>query len=332
MADSPNKILVTGATGLVASHLVERLLAKQYTVRCLLRYPDRRKWLGDLPVEVIKGDITDPETLPPAVDGIDALIHCAALTIAPTPKDYYRFNTEGTKNLLEACLKLPNPPKFVFCSSQAAAGPSPPGRPRTAKDTPQPITDYGKSKLQAEQLLMDAGNAIETVIIRPPAVFGPRDKDIFLYFKTIANWKIKPFFGSRHHLISVVYVEDLVEALILAMSVPQNRLPNEPLFVADPKPYTWSEIASHITQTLNTKALPITIPKPIVWLTAAINELVSGKSTAFNRQKAKEMLASSWWCDPTPAMESLNWNTTTPLPEAISKTTQWYREQGWMKA
>ncbi len=332
MADNTGKILVTGATGLVASHLVERLLAKQYSVRCLLRYPDRRRWLGDQPVEVVKGDITDPVTLPPAVEGIDALVHCAALTTAPTPKDYYRFNTEGTKNLLEACLKSSTPPRFVFCSSQAAAGPSPPGRPRTAQEAPQPITDYGKSKLQAEQLLLNAGDTIETVIIRPPAVFGPRDKDIFLYFKAMAKWKIQPFFGSRHHVISVVYVEDLVEALALVVSAPRDRLPKEPLFVADPNPYTWTEIASEIADSLNTKSVPVTIPKAIILLTAAINELLSGKNTAFNRQKAKEMLAPSWWCDPTPAMEILGWKTITPLPEAIRKTTQWYRQQGWIKS
>ena len=326
------KVLVTGGTGFVGSHLVEQLLSQGYSVRCLLRYPDKRRWLGNLPVEVIQGDITVPDSLPKAVEGIDTVLHVAGLTKAKSLEDFYHFNGTGTRNLLEACVNAASPPRrFVYCSSQAAAGPSPPGRPLTGRDSPHPLTDYGKSKLEGEQEVVKIGSALETVIIRPSAVFGPRDVDIFIYFKTLAKWRIKPFFGSSRNLLSLVYVKDLVEALILAITVPKSQIPVEPLFVADPKPHTWAEVTSAIEKAVGHRCLPMVFPRPLVTLVATISETIAGRNpNAFNRQKAKEMLATSWWCDVKPMMDSLGWKTITPLEKAMQDTVTWYREQGWI--
>jgi len=332
---TPSKtILITGGTGLIGSHLAERLLSLGYKVRCLLRYPDKRRWLGDLPVDVAPGDITIPSTLPDAVRGVDAVVHAAALLNARSAADFVRFNVQGTRNLLEACAGAsPSPTRFVYCSSQAAAGPSPPDRPITVDDPPNPLTEYGKSKLESERVISGFRNTIETVIIRPSAVFGPRDRQVFLYIKVIASWRIKPFFGSPGNLVSVIYVTDLVEALICALVAPGDRLPSYPMFVADPQPHTWAQIAEEMEKSLGCKALPLVIPRPVVEVAAAISELFSGRNLgAFNREKAKEMLASSWWCDPKPAIDHLGWKTVTPLETAIQQTVDWYRSQGWIKA
>ena len=326
------KVLVTGGTGFVGSHLVEQLLFQGYSVRCLLRYPDKRRWLGNLPVEVVQGDITLPNTLPKAVEGVESVLHVAGLTKAKSPKDFYHFNGIGTRNLLEACVNTTSLPwRFVYCSSQAAAGPSPLGRAMTGKDSPHPLTDYGKSKLEGEQEVAKIGSAIETVIIRPSAVFGPRDTDIFIYFKILAKWRIKPFFGSSRNSLSLVYVKDLVEALILALTVPKSQIPSEPLFVADPKPYTWAEVTSAIEKAIGHRCFPIVFPCPLVTAIATISEIIAGRNpNAFNRQKAKEMLATSWWCDVKPTMDALDWKTITPLEKAMQDTVNWYREQGWI--
>ena len=333
VSDKPGKVLITGGTGLVGSHLAERLLALGYSVRCLLRYPDRRRWLGDLPVEVAPGDITVPSTLPQAVDGVDAVVHAAALTKAKSPKEYYLFNAIGTRNLLEACVDAPSPPRrFVFCSSQAAVGPTLLNRPRTAQDPPNPITDYGNSKLEAECEITRFSDKIETVIIRPTAVFGPRDRDIFIYFKTMAKWRIKPIFGSSQNMLSSIYVKDLIEILIKALSVPGDQLPSQPLFAADPKPCSWAEITSLIEKSLGYRCITVVFPAFMVMLFASISELFAGKKPSpFNRQKAREMLASSWWCDVQPTINQLKWNSITPLDEAIRATVEWYREQSWIK-
>jgi nucleoside-diphosphate-sugar epimerase len=333
MANQPRTVLVTGGTGFVGSHLVERLLSLGYTVRCLLRYPDKRRWLTHLPIEVAPGDITIPETLPQAMQGVDAVVHAAALLKAKSSEEFHRFNVQGTRNLLEACAKAPTPPRrFVYLSSVAAAGPAPPDRSITASDSPHPITNYGKSKLQSEQEVAGFKDAVETVIIRPSAVFGPRDRAIFLYFKTIATWRIKPFFGSSFNLLSVIYIADLVEALICALTAPKEQLPDYPLFVADPQVYTWAQIVADMEKALQRKALTVVIPGPIVSIVAAISELFSGKNLGtFNREKAREMLASSWWCDVQPAIDRLGWNSVTPIDQAIRHTVDWYRKQGWIK-
>jgi nucleoside-diphosphate-sugar epimerase len=328
------KALVTGGTGFVGSHLVERLLSQGYSVRCLLRYPNKRRWLGNLPVEVVQGDITVPDSLPKAVEGVDAVIHLAGLTKAKSPEDFYHFNGTGTRNLLEACVNAKSPPRrFVYCSSQAAVGPSPPGHPMTGKDTSYPLTDYGKSKLEGEQEVIRIGSGIETVILRPSAVFGPRDTDVFIYFKILAKWRIKPYFGNSRNLLSLVYVKDLVDALILAMVVPKSQMPSEPLFVADPKPHSWMEVTSAMEKALGHRCIPVVFPHFLVMLTASISEIFAGRNpNVFNQQKAKEMLAASWWCDVKPTMEALDWKTITPLDEAMQETATWYREQGWISS
>jgi len=333
MASPSKTILITGGTGLIGSHLAERLLSLGYKVRCLLRYPDKRRWLGDLPVEVAPGDITIPSTLPDAVRGVDAVVHAAALLNARSADDFVRFNVQGTKNLLDACVNAsPSPARFVYCSSQAAAGPSPLDRPMTVDDPANPLTEYGKSKLESERLIAGFRNAIETVIIRPSAVFGPRDRQVLLYFKAIATWRIKPFFGSPANRVSVIYVADLVEALICALVAPADHLPAYPVFVADPQPHTWAHIAETMEKALGRRALPLVIPRRVIAAAATISELFSGrKVSVFNREKAREMLASSWWCDPKPAIDHLGWKTVTPLKTAIQQTVDWYRSQGWIK-
>jgi nucleoside-diphosphate-sugar epimerase len=327
-----SKVLVTGGTGFVGSHLVEQLLSQGYSVRCLLRYPDKRRWLGNLPVEVVQGDITVPDTLPKAVHGVEGVVHAAGLTKAKSISDYYHFNGAGTGNLLEACLNSPSPPRrFVYCSSQAAVGPAPSGRALTPSDLPHPLTDYGKSKLEGEYAVAEVGTGIETVILRPAAVFGPRDVDIFLYLKTLAKWRIKPFFGSSRNLLSLIYVKDLVDALMRALEVPSSRLPTSPLFVANPNPYTWAEVAASIEKALGHRCIPVVFPRPMVKAVATFSEIFAGRDPdAFNRQKAKEMSAASWWCEVQSTTDSLGWKAKTPLDEAIRSTVAWYREQGWI--
>ena len=334
MSEPHHTVLITGGTGLVGSFLAEKLLSSGYNVRCLLRYPDKRRWLGDLPVEVVPGDVTKPETLPQAVAGVDSVVHCAALTKAKSVKDFYVFNTQGAVNLYRASIESSPPPnRFVFVSSQAAVGPTKKNHPTTAHDTPNPITDYGKSKLQAEQEILRIQGGTKVVIIRPTAVFGPRDRDIFIYIKTMVNWRIKPFFGSSQHQLSLIYVHDLVDALTKAIQAPSEHLTSTPLFVADPTPYTWAEVTNAMEQTLGHKTIPILLPAFLVTAIAAISELFAGKNPgAFNRQKAAEMLAESWACDVQPTMNSLGWNHITPLQNAINETILWYREHRWIKS
>src|SRR6266508_2168624 len=146
------RALVTGGTGLVGSHLVEMLLQKGYAVTCLVRYPQRPHWLTGMNVDLVQGDCLNPESLVPAVRGASIVFHLAGLTKAMHARDYYLVNHIGTRNILEACARHnPAVGKFVLISSLAAAGPSPDGRPVRDTDVPRPVSDYGRSKLLAEE-------------------------------------------------------------------------------------------------------------------------------------------------------------------------------------
>jgi len=190
-------VLVTGGSGFIGSHLVEILLAQGHAVRCLLRDPGRPRWLAGLPVEIQRGDCTDPASLISAVQGVEQVFHLAGVTRARRRRDYFLHNLRGTGNLLRACATADNPPRrFVFLSSQAAAGPSRDGRPLTEDDAPAPLTAYGLSKLAAEKAVLGYAHRLPTVVLRPSTVYGPRDRDFLEYLQ----WVHRPRTAHGEHV------------------------------------------------------------------------------------------------------------------------------------
>ena len=180
------KVLITGANGFIGSHLVEYLSRHDYEISCLIRKTSNLQWLEKSSVEFITGEITDKTSLVHAVTEKDYIFHLASLTKAISPVDYYRVNTEGAKNLLQACaMHNPALKRFVLVSSQAAAGPSPSEKAIDETFPPHPITDYGKSKWEAEKIAREYMEKIPITIIRPPAVYGPRDRDVYVQFKMV---------------------------------------------------------------------------------------------------------------------------------------------------
>ena len=176
-------VLVTGATGFIGSHLAERLLADGHRVRCLVRRTANRRWLGDPRLELADGSITEPSSLPAAVAGIDIIFHVAGLTAARSREEFFRGNHDGTKNMLEAAARAGKPLRFVHVSSQAAAGPSPTATPIDESFPCRPITAYGESKRAAEEEVLKYADQFPITIVRPPAVYGPRDNGVYTFFR-----------------------------------------------------------------------------------------------------------------------------------------------------
>src|SRR5512142_302585 len=213
------RALVTGATGFVGSHVVEALAARGDTVTVLARSEARAAPLAPLGVAVALGSLEDPAALAAAARGQDVVFHLAGLTAAATPADYQRVNAEGTRRLLEAAAAAAAPrARFVYVSTQAVLGPSRPGE-RLAEDAPcRPVTAYGRSKLAGEEAVRGA-TGVAWTIVRPSAVYGPRDREFLAMFR-LARLGVAPVIGSGAQQLSLVCAPDLADAIVRACTAP----------------------------------------------------------------------------------------------------------------
>jgi nucleoside-diphosphate-sugar epimerase len=326
------KILVTGSNGFIGSHLVEELVKRKYDVYCLVRKTSNLSYLQGLNVKYIYGDVCHKESLEEAVKDVDYIFHLAAVVRAVEPQIYYKVNQEGTKNLLEACVKFnAQLRKFIFLSSQAVTGPS--YTVKNENEACSPITDYGKSKYLAEQEVAKYKNKIPIVTIRPSTVYGPRDKDVYFIFK-LANYGIFPIIGDKDRKISVCFVKDLVKVLTSIVEKEFGAdINGKTYFIAEEKCYTWGEVGEILSIALKKKLIKIHVGENILFSAAAISEraakLFSRGQTIFNRQKAHELLGN-WACDVSLAKKELGFTAETPLLEGARVTFNWYRENGWL--
>ncbi len=324
--------LVTGASGFIGSHLTENLLSKGCRVRALVRTTSNLKWLNGLELELVYGSFDDQSSLADAVKGVDYIFHIAAAKSGPRQK-LFRDNVEGAINLAKAAARsAPGLKRFVFSSSQAAAGPSAClEEPRCESDQCRPISDYGRSKLEAERQLMELAEQIPLTIVRPPTVYGPRDSDVFLYFQWI-NRGLALLPGFKKRYAHMIFVRDLVEGMIGAAQ--SDAASGRTYFLSDPRSYSWQEISRAIAQSLYKKPLPLRIPLGLARFAALLAEggaLAAGRDSIFNRQKAREMAERYWTCSPAQAEKDFGFKCRHDLKRGLEITARWYRENGWLK-
>ena len=323
--------LVTGATGFIGSHLVDLLLKQKYAVRVLLRKTSDTAWLQGLPLEYVYGDLSDKDALRRAVAGVDYVYHSAGVTKAKMAEDYFRGNTEGVKNMLDAVSRHnPGVKRFVQISSQTAIGPSPGMTPVTEDATPHPITTYGRSKLKAEQLCAESQGTIPITIVRPPAVYGPRDKDIYEFFNTMSKG-LQPMVGLKEKFVSLIHVGDLVRGFVLAAESPKAI--GQTYFISSSQVYGWKEVGEVTRRIIGKRAIRIKIPEAGVFTIAAFSEffgLFSRKPVLINFEKARDMVQGYWTCDSSKAKRDFGFVQEIPLEEGIRDTVEWYRSKGWL--
>jgi nucleoside-diphosphate-sugar epimerase len=328
---SVQRVLVTGGTGFVGSHLVELLLRKGYAVTCLVRDPQRLRWLAGLPVEMVVGDCSQPETLVDAVRNASIIFHVAGLTKARKVRDYYTVNHIGTKNILQACVRInPAIKRFILVSSLAAAGPSPDGTPVKERDTPRPVSDYGKSKLLAEEETLRYKETFPVVILRPSAVYGPRDRDMYELFCWAARGITLELFGGERY-INPCYVEDLATAILLAAE--KSTQSGSKYFVAENSAYSWSAFRQALLATGGVKAFNIKIPYAVAYLIGLVSELgglFTSQPALTNRQKVREAAQKYWTCDLSKTENELGFKALFPLARGLTVTWKWYRDNNWL--
>jgi nucleoside-diphosphate-sugar epimerase len=328
---SVKRVLVTGGTGLVGSHLVELLLRKGYAVTCLVRDPRKLRWLTGLDVETVVGDCSHPETLIPAVRTASAIFHVAGLTKARNARDYYTVNHIGTKNILQACARNNSGmKKFILVSSLAAAGPSPDGIPVKDSDVPRPVSDYGKSKLLAEEETLRYKDTFPVVILRPSAVYGPRDRDMYELFRwAVRGMTIELFGGERY--INPCYVEDLAAAILLAAE--KSTQSGSIYFVAENSAYSWSAFRQALLATGGVNACTIKIPYALAYMIGLVSELggvFTSRPALTNRQKVREAAQKYWTCDLSKTENELGFKALFPLERGLTVTWKWYRDNNWL--
>ena len=325
------KALVTGGTGFIGSHLVEALLKEGIQVRCLLRKTSDLKWLEGLPIEVNWGDCNDKNSLREAVEGVEQVFHLAGVTKAVHEKTYFEVNAFGTENLIHACLENnPRIQKFIYLSSQAAAGPCRNGNKKKESDQCKPVSPYGQSKQMGEELALAHAQELPLLILRPSAVYGPRERDIYTFFKLLSK-RIKPCLPSKDQHISLCYVEDIIQAILLAAQVKGSS--GEIFFLSDGQDYRLEEIGDIFAQAMGVNAFCIRVPEWMIIGMASFSEYLSklsGKPPLLNKGKVEEILQRNWVCDITKAKTALGFEPHISLAQGAKLTFEWYKKENWL--
>ncbi|MEE8152591.1 MAG: NAD-dependent epimerase/dehydratase family protein [candidate division NC10 bacterium] len=322
------KALVTGATGFIGSHLVEYLIQRGDEVTCLARSRSRLRWLEGLQVRVIEGDCTDPDLGGRVHEDFDWIFHLAGLTKTLDRHEFYRVNGEGTANLAAILAKKRQPPRLVYLSSLAAAGPSKDGHPLRESDPPQPVSHYGRSKLEGEKALAGLGGALPWVIVRAPVIYGPRDRGLLVFFQ-LAKRRVAFRLGERR-TVSLCEVQDLIRGLHLAADRGEA---GEIYYVAEASPRSWDEISEAIAAALGVRPMTIPFPPPflsaLAWTWEGIARF-TGIQPLLNRDKACEMQQPYWVCDPGKAARDLGFATSISLGTGTERAVEWYKSYGWL--
>lgn len=325
------KVLVTGGNGFIGSHLVEALLRGGNEVYCLVRKTSDLSFLSSMKVTIIYGDLFQKEHLDKAVAEKDYIYHLSGIKRAKRRETYYGVNHIGTQNLVEACARYnPRVKKFLFVSSLAACGPSPDGHYIKEEEKCLPISDYGKSKLLGEHAVLRWKDTIPVVIVRPPVIYGPRDRDLLSYFRWV-NRRISLFIGKGKNHVSFCYVIDLISGILMAGEHPNSS--GQIYFIADEQAYSWHRIADGIAKNMGKQVLNIHISKSITSFLSFLIESISfftRKPFILNREKILEASQPYWVCDVSKAKNELDFTTAFTLEDGIKATVEWYRKEGWL--
>ena len=298
-------------------------------VTCLVRSTSNIHWLKGLPVTLSYGDVTDPVSLQRLIEEADVIIHAAAVLRARDTEGYYRVNQGGTKNIVEALKKAPNSSKkrLIYISSLAARGPQ---QEAGSQKEASPVSDYGKSKRAGEEELKALTGKVPFVIFRPAAVYGPRDKDILMFF-ALVNWNLVPRPIPEKHF-QLVYVDDIIQAIDTYV----NHIASTETtiyYLAEKTIYSWQQVGKTIAKSIGkTMVIPLPLPDMLLTIAGYIAELfamICNKTAVLNRQKVIELQQPSWIDDPEPVMRDLGVNFTK-LEIGATITYDWYRKHKWV--
>lgn len=329
---SKKKVLITGASGFVGYHLIKEALKADLEVYAAVRKSSDVAHLKDFDISYTDLDYTDVEALKAELEDkqYHYIIHAAGTTKAKTKAAYEEINAGYTRNLaIAASTANISLEKFVFVSSLAALGPLKELSDEIRDDShAQPVTNYGASKLLAEQYL--AGfSTLPLVTIRPTAVYGPREKDLFILFDSI-NKGLEPHIGRFEQQLSFVYVKDLARVIIKALQLP---LVHKAYNISDGEIYNRYALAAYTKKALNKKTFKFHLPVPLVAFMAAVMDFIyagSKNTPTLNKEKMAELTAVNWACSIKNAKADLAYVPEYNLEKGIMQTLKWYKLNNWL--
>lgn len=324
------KVLVTGASGFIGSSLVEKLLQEGFDVTAGIRKTSSRKYLQDKRIKFLDLPYNDLYKLANLLkqENFSAIFHLAALTKAKKKDDFEKVNFGYTKILIDALKGLNT--KLILFSSFASCGP---GEEETfcackVSDKNNPNTEYGRTKLMAEEYLK--ANLENYIILRPTGVYGARETDYFVYFKTINN-HIEPYLGFTAQRLTFVHIDDLIDVCLLAVKSP---LIGKTYFVSDGNLYLDTEFADITKEVLNTWTIKLKFPLFIVsWISTFMEFLgkILGRTFTLNKDKFNILKARNWNCDIENLKQDLGYEPKIDLRKGVEKTIAWYKKEKWLK-
>jgi nucleoside-diphosphate-sugar epimerase len=327
------RVLITGASGFVGYHLLAAALQAGLEVHAAVRPGSEVSQLQAFNLAYTYLDYADPGALVKELQQkqYHYIIHAAGITKARTELEYNKVNADFTRNLAEAVLQAGIPlKKFVLISSLAALGPTfyQDPRPLAENHKPGPVTGYGRSKLLAENYLAGMPQ-LPWVVLRPTAVYGPRERDIFLVLETL-NRGLDPYIGRQQQWLSFVYVQDLANAALLALAAPRHQVCYN---LSDGNRYDRYALADITRRVLGRKALRFHLPAGLVKVVARVLEAAytwRDKVPALNREKLHELTAGNWNCSIASIRQDLGFVPQYDLEKGLALTLQWYREHKWL--
>jgi nucleoside-diphosphate-sugar epimerase len=316
-----SRIVVTGATGFIGRHLVEELATRGHEVVCLVRRPTSTATDSGV-CRLVVADLLDPTTYAGELPAADHVVHRAGWLENRRAENFRLVNVEATQRLVEACRQARAPGgRFVLMSSVAAMGPAVLGGLLRETDPCRPVSEYGRSKRDAEIVALSHADALGLVVLRPSFVYGPGDQRGFALLPPLLPGGSTSLASALVGTFSVCHVADVVGATLLALG--SDAAPGETLLISNSEVLTWERLRAIVTA-----ALAEIAPELAIGTAAPVATPVIGERLASMRTSGAA--ARDWACDTARARRVLGFVARVPLNEGIRKTLCWYRDQGWL--
>jgi nucleoside-diphosphate-sugar epimerase len=322
------KVLVTGANGFVGSHVAERISRHEgVELRLMLRRSSRLEFIAGVDYEGVDGDLRDEASLARAVQGVDTVIHVAGLVSALTEARYHEVNATGTAAIVRAAREA-GVQRFVYVSSLAAGGPSLDGK--TPPATPHPVSAYGRSKLAGEYPVLAEKDAMSVAVVRPPVVYGERDRGLIPFYK-IARLGFIPVYGDGSRLLTWIHAHDCADAVIATALAdgPSGAI----YYISDGGIYTWRQLVETYGHAIQRKVCVVPTP-PVLYSLAGyaggLAQTIIRKPLPLSPEEVVQMRVKAWIGNNTDISRDLNWRPTIGLEQGFAQSYRWYREQGWL--